>query len=362
MSKRNKRRFLLRAAGAAPGQMVVEPDAARSRLHFMGYGPEALTERDLASASELPALLGKHPVSWVNVNGLGDEAMLRSLADLFHVHPLALQDVASPHQRPKLDSYPEHDFVVLRMLSLSKEGELLSEQVGLFVGRNYVLTFQEREGGDAFGPVRERLRASAGRLRSLGADHLAYSLLDAVVSDYYPVLETLGEQLEALEEATLENPRPAALASVQAIKRNLIRVRRALWPVREALSTLGREGSPFMGGETRVYLRDLHDQTMQVMDLVETYRDLGSGLADLYLSSVSNRTNEVMKVLTIVSTTFIPLSFIAGVEGMNFDRASPFNLPELGLHYGYPLCLAVMASVAIGMISFFHRRGWIGQR
>ena len=268
-----------------------------------------------------------------------------------------VDDILAEHERAKVDSYESYDFVVIRMLDVTPA--LRTEQLSLVLGKKLVLTFQGEEGGDPFDPVRDRIRKAHGPLRGAGPDLLTHALLDSVVDTYFPVLERYGEKLEDLEAAIVDRPTNAVLAQVHKVKRELLRVRRAVWPLREALSTLGRAETPFVKPETRVYLRDLHDQTIQVIDLVETYRDLGSGLTDLYLSSVSNRLNEIMKVLTIISTIFIPLSFIAGVYGMNFDRASPYNLPELGWRYGYLACLALMGFMALGMVVYFWRKGWL---
>jgi magnesium transporter len=363
MSKPQKTRRSLAPSplNTEAGTLSIEPGQTQSKVTVIAYGPDALVEKQLGDISELVAACGTSPVVWINVDGLGDEKVLRALGERFHIHPLALEDVAHPRQRAKVDSYPQHDFMIVRMLTVDTKGgdRLGSEQVGLFLGSTYVLTFQERPDGDAFDPVRERLRHSKGRLRAQGPDALAVALLDAVIDDYFPVLEHYGDLLEDLEEEILGHWSARTLARLNACKRELLKVRRSVWPLRDALATLGREESAFLKADSRPYLRDLHDHTVQVMDLVETYRDLGSGMVDLYLSSSSNRLSEVMKVLTIISTIFIPLSFIAGLYGMNFDRASPFNMPELSWQYGYPMALGMMATVALGLTIFFYRKGWL---
>ena len=330
-----------------------------SKLRMMAYGPDQLVERegaDLPSLGELPEL----PVLWIDVDGTGDGTAVRQIAERFGLHPLVVDDILAEHERAKVDSYETYDFLVIRMLDVAPK--LRTEQLSLVLGQKLVLTFQGEEGGDPFDPVRERIRKAHGPLRAAGPDLLTHALLDAVVDAYFPVLESYGERLEDLEQEVVDRPTNKLLADVHKVKRELLRVRRAVWPLREALSTLGRAEGSFVKPETRVYLRDLHDQTVQVMDLIETYRDLGSGLTDLYLSSVSNRLNEVMKVLTIISTIFIPLSFIAGLYGMNFDRAQPLNMPELGWRYGYLASLALMGFVALTMVGYFWRKGWLAPK
>jgi magnesium transporter len=237
---------------------------------------------------------------------------------------------------------------------------LESEQISIFVGKNFVLTFQERE-GDCFEPVRERIRAGRGRIRKEGPDYLTYAIIDAVVDNYFPILEHYGERIEGLEAEVITSTTDETIAKIHDIKRDLLSLRRAIWPKREALSALSREPQPVFSDETRVYLRDCYDHTVQLMDMVETYRELASGLMDVYLTSVSNRMNEVMKVLTIIATIFIPLGFVAGVYGMNFNQeTSAFNMPELGWKYGYLYCLGLMAVIAAGLLVYFRRKGWLG--
>lgn len=331
---------------------------AETRIQLLAYGPDRVEERELQSAADLQALPDL-PVTWLNVDGSHDAELVRQIAERFSLHPLAVEDVLTHHERAKVDTYEKYDFIVIRMLEL--DGKVSTEQLSMFLSERVVLTFQEEPGGDPFGPVRDRIRRKVGPLRTSGPDLLAYALLDAVVDSYFPILESYGDKLEDLEDEAVECPTTRTLSKVHEVKRDLQRIRRAVWPLREALSNLGRQETPFIRSETRIYLRDLHDQTIQVMDLIETYRDLGSGLTDLYLSSVSNRLNEIMKVLTIISTIFIPLSFIAGVYGMNFDHEkSRLNMPELHWEYGYLYSLALMALVAGMMLLYFVRKGWLG--
>ncbi len=324
----------------------------------MAYGPEEWTERDVTDPQAVREFLGKWPVTWVNVYGLGDARILSELAQIFSLHPLALEDVVNLHQRAKVEQYATHQFIVAQMVSLAEHVD--TEQLSLFLGHGFVLTFEERT-GDCLGAVRERIRAGTGHVRAAGADYLTYAILDAVIDAYFPALERYGEHLEALEDDVIARPDNHAISRIRAIKHDLLVLRRAIWPQRDALNSLFRDAAPMITEDTRIYLRDCYDHVIRIMDLLETYRELATGLMDVYLSSVSNRMNEVMKVLTIIATIFIPLSFIAGVYGMNFNpERSPYNMPELAWRYGYPFALALMAAVAIGLLFFFRRRGWLG--
>ena len=296
---------------------------------------------------------GKQRVLWLDVDGLGDVDTIRRVGELFGLHKLELEDVVNVHQRAKIDAYGEHLFVVARMIE--RGTQLDTEQLSLFLGRDFVLTFQERP-GDGFGPVRERLRQAKGALRQAGPDYLAYALLDAAVDEYFPVLEALGERIELLEDAITLKPCPEHLRELHCVKRDLLTLRRAVWPLREALNQLQRDDGGLVQRETRPYLNDLYDHTVQLMDLVETYREIASGLLEVYLSSMSHRLNEVMKVLTVLATIFIPLTFLSSIWGMNFD-----DMPELHWRYGYPAALALMFCVAIVLLVAFRRRGWIGR-
>jgi magnesium transporter len=282
---------------------------------------------------------------------------LQALGARFGLHPLTLEDVVNSGQRPKLENYDDHLFIVMRVIHSA--AAVAGEQVSMYLGRSWVLTFEEIP-EDAFDLVRERLRRGKGQIRSAGADYLAYSIVDAAVDHFFPVLETLGERIEALEEELVEDPDRRTLEKIHQLKRELLLIRRAAWPQREVISSLGRQESDLVHRETRVFLRDCYDHTIQIMDIVETYRDLASGMMDLYLSSVSHRTNEVMKVLTVIASIFIPLTFIAGIYGMNFNtKASPLNMPELNWYWGYPALWLVVIGLAAGMIVYFRRKRWI---
>lgn len=346
--------------GASPGTLIADPAAVQPVLRLIGYGPDQLEEREIAAVEELRPLIGKWSVTWINVDGLADVALIEGIGELYGLHRLALEDVVNVHQNPKVEDYEDHAFIVTRMI----RGGLppVTEQVAMFLGDDFLLTFHERP-GDCFDPVRERIRRHRGHIRERKADYLAYALLDAVIDGYFPVLEACGERLEDLEDRVLDQPSGEHGAEIHDIKRDLLTLRRAIWPQREMINALTRDALAQVSDLTRVYLRDCYDHTIQLLDFVETYREIASGLVDLYLSSVSARMNEVMKLLTIIATIFIPLSFIAGLYGMNFDtRISPWNMPELSWHWGYPFALGLMALVALGLLLFFRRRGWIGRR
>ncbi|MBI2568609.1 MAG: magnesium/cobalt transporter CorA [Candidatus Schekmanbacteria bacterium] len=347
------------APGQSPGTLIIDVDAPRPALHVIAYDQRELVERDVSALDEIPPLLAAFPVVWLNIDGFGDLTVLRRLGEMFNLHRLALEDVVSVHQRPKAEAYGELLFTVLPMPSSTEP--LTTEQVSLFLGRSFVLTFQEEERpGDVFSPVRDRLRRGVGTLRSAGPGYLAYALVDALIDSYFPVLEGFGERLEALEEEVLTSGDASSVRRIHAARHDLLALRRAVWPLREVLTEIQRQDNSPFDAETRLHLRDCHDHVVQILDFVETYREVVSGLLEIYMTSVSNRMNEIMKVLTIISTLFMPLSFIAGVYGMNFDReTSPWNMPELGWYLGYPLALGLMLGVALALLAFFRHRKWL---
>jgi magnesium transporter len=356
-SHHRRRRRLHTKPGLAPGTIEVDPQAPKPKLRVIAYGPEGVEEAELAGVDEVSAYQERHRVMWLNVDGLGDADVIQAIGRHFDLHPLALEDVVSTHQRAKVDDYDDRLYIVARMLTSLGSAE--TEQLSLFLGDGFVVSFQERV-GDCFEPVRERIRRGRTRIRTSGSDYLAYALVDAVVDAYFPVLEGFGDRLEALEDEVLSHPITNTLAKIHAEKRRLQGLRRAVWPLRDALSVLLRDTGALISEETLVFLRDCYDHVVRSVDLVETYRELASGLTDLYLSSVSNRMNEVMKVLTVVATIFIPLTFVAGIYGMNFDpEVSPWNMPELKWAWGYPACMALMTAIGLAMVAFFYRRGWL---
>jgi len=350
----SQRRIHKRAPpGSKPGTLIADPQAPKPVLRAFGWGPTGSEELAETRVADIQALRTRQPLVWVNVDGLGDAKVVRELGEVFGLHPLALEDVLNTHQRPKVDEFPGQTYVVARMLEAAG-GVLETDQLSLFFGAGWVVTFQERV-GDSFDPLRARLRAHEPELCGRGADYLAYALLDAVVDGYFPVLEQLGERVEELENEALGRPGQPTLYGIHELKGDLLLVRRAVWPLREAVLGLARQERPALTADTRLHLNDCYDHTVQVMDLLENYREIASSLVEIYLSSISNRLNEVLKVLTIITTIFIPLSFIAGVYGMNFD-----NMPETKARYGYPLTLLAMGLVALGLVFYFRRKGWIG--
>jgi len=340
--------------GARPGTLVINDHAPKPVIRVFEYKPDSVKEHELSEVAQLRGLLHEDSVSWIDVQGLGDEDVLRSIAKVFDLHPLALEDVVNVPQRPKVEDYEKHLLFITRMVILDDAYTVEAEQVSVFIGPRFVLTFQERH-GDVLDPVRARLRQGKGPIRRSGADYLAYAIIDTVVDGYYPILESLGEVLESMEDDIIERPRRSLLQKIHQIKRELLAIRRAIWPQREAINALIRDDNALISDTVRVYLRDVYDHCVQIIDVVETYRELAGGLMDIYLSSVSNRMNEVMKVLTIMASIFIPLTFMAGVYGMNFE-----NMPELRVRWAYPILIAAMVAVAAVMVVYFRRKGWIG--
>ncbi len=350
--------------GAAPGTLDA-PERYRGqpvRISRMTFSPDEVSEIEAKSVEECLDFPPRPGVVWINVEGLGQPDVIARIGERFGLHSLALEDVLDVHHRPKVEAYADHYFVVTRMVRLKTNAEcgmgdaewgIEEEQVSIFFGPSFVITFQERADGDVFGPLRERIRHARGRIRSAGADYLAYSILDSLVDALFPVLETLGERVEQLEDEVIERPSQKVVPKVHALRRDLLGLRRTLWPLREALVVLQREESPFVTPETRIFLRDCHDHAVQALELVETHRETAASLMEVYLSAQNQRLNEVMKVLTVMGTLFIPLTFIASIYGMNFQ-----HMPELGWRYGYPAALGLMALVAGGLLAFFKRRGW----
>lgn len=355
-SRRNRRRRV--PPGAAPGTLVADPDALRPVIRVLAYGPGVLEEAEITDLDVLPSYLSRHAVTWIDVSGLGDVEVIRRLGKIFALHGLAQEDVVNVHQRPKVEEYESNAYIVTRMVRPGPTIE--TEQLSIFLGSNYVLTFQERH-GNGLEAIRERVRRDRGVIRSQGPDYLAYALIDTAVDAFFPVLEQMGERIEDLEQTVIARPVPSVFAEIQAVKRDLLLLRRAIWSQRDMTNALIREAMPYVLPKTRIFVRDCYDHTVQLIDSLETYRELATGLVEIYMSGIGNRLNEIMKVLAIIATIFIPLSFIAGVYGMNFDpKASPWNMPELGWAYGYPFALALMFLVAAGLVYFFWRRGWIG--
>jgi len=342
--------------GAPPGGLVHSGPqrVEKVRLRLFEYDEGQLTERDVEEVEEALPIRDKLPVGWLNVDGLHDEEVLRKLRDHFDIHPLAMEDVVTLGQRAKMEEYDGYLFFVLPMLSFSEETLTVhEEQLSLILGPTWVLTFQERV-GDVFEPVRERLRTAYGRIRQRGPDYLAYALMDAVVDRYFLILEKLGDVAEDLDLLVMEDPAQEVLHRINHLKRELLLTRKSVWPMREALSAFARTESLLVTDQTQVFVRDVYDHAVQIIDTVETLRDLAAGMTDLYLSSLGQKTNEVMKVLTIMASIFIPLTFLAGVYGMNFEF-----MPELHLRWAYPTLWAIMIVLAGVMTYFFKKKGWM---
>ena len=347
------------AVGASPGAYHIPEGAHKPQIHAVSYSADFFDETTLETPAEAHALLRDDRVTWIDVRGLGDGQVLEQFAELFGLHRLAIADVANVGQRPKVEEYADVLFIVLRMVNLEESGEVAWEQVSLFLSESFVLTFQERP-SDCLDPLRRRLREGKKTLRSSGADYLACMVVDSIVDGYFPVLEDFGELLEELENDVLINPQPGVLREVYGIKRALMTFRRAAWPLRDTLNQLLRDQHLLITETSSPYLRDATDHVMQVVDVIETYRELSGSLVDIYLSSISNRTNDVMRVLTVIATIFIPLTFVAGIYGMNFDTELPWNLPELGWRYGYVIFWVVCLLLGGGLLVMFRRLGWLG--
>ena len=341
-------------AGSRPGAFEVPTDAHPTAIRAFLYEPGRCEERSVTSAGELQEVVRDERISWIDVEGLGDGAILRWLRDALEVHPLAVADIANTGQRPKFEDYGERDLIVAQAVGTDDEEGLTIDQVSLIVGPRFVVSVLERPLA-VFDPVRERVRSGSALICRMEADFLAYALIDAVVDGFFPVLEELGEVLNDLEEEITGRRSPRSMRHLHAARRTLLALHRIMYRQRDALGTMLRSDQAPFSQPVLVYLRDAHDHAVQVLDMIESYREMAVGLTDIYLSSVSNRMNEVMQTLTIVSTIFIPLSFIAGVYGMNFD-----NMPELHWRWGYFAALSVMAVVGLGLVAWFWRRGWIG--
>lgn len=319
----------------------------------INYGETHLDERVCARPEDLQGFTLRPAVTWISVDGVCDGDLIQAIGGALGIHPLTQEDIMNIRQRPKLEDYGDYLYVAVRMLSPDGDGEFRSEQVSLVLGADYVVSFQEQPGG-AFERIREHLRAGVGRFRIEGAGYLFYTLLDAIVDDYFVVIEMFGERIEVIEDAVVAEPGPEILQSIYALRRSLITLRRSAWPLRDVVAGLERGDSPLIPGSTLVYLRDVYDHTIQVAETAETYREMMSGVLDIYLSSQSNRTNEIMKVLTIIATIFIPLTFITGFYGMNFVRASDLAHPG-----GYPSVFALMIAATGIMVLYFRKKGWI---
>ncbi len=354
MSKLTKKRSV--KTGLPPGSLVYVGDkkAEEANISVIEYDENLFNERSLSKVSECFTFKNKSAVTWVDVDLVHQVDIIEKIGHCHGFHPLVLEDILNTDQRPKMEDFGDYIYVVLRILLCNGSNDgVISEQVSIILGPNYVISFQERELG-FFTALRERLKAGKGRIRKLGADYLAYALLDTIVDNYFVVLEKLGERIEDLEEQLVAAPTPAVLQAIHKLKRDMIFMRKSVWPLREVIAALARGDSTLIDEPTRIYLRDVYDHTIQVIDTMETFRDMISGMLDIYLSSVSNRLNEVMKVLTIIATIFIPLTFIVGVYGMNFEY-----MPELEWRWSYPAVMLVMLVIGLFMVAFFRKKKWL---
>ncbi len=347
--------------GTIPGTIIVDENSEQPNIFLIDYNQTGLIHKQISYPEECIQYLDTNSVSWVDVQGLGNKDILQRLGQSFDLHPLILEDIVNMVERPKMEDYEDQLVIIAHMVvPNNNNGSFYSEQVSLVLGKYYVLTVQEEPEHDCFDGVRTRIDKSKGIIRRQGSDYLAYALLDAIIDGFFPVLELYGERIDDLEEEVIINPSQKTLQKIYQIRRELLQLRRAIWPQRDAINSLIRDGSELISPDVRVYLRDCYDHTVQLIDILETYRELVAGLMDVYLSAVSNKMNEIMKLLTVVSSIFIPLTFIAGVYGMNFNtEKSPHNMPELNWYWGYPLCLGLMLLVAVILLYLFWRRGWL---
>lgn len=342
--------------GLPPGTLihVGEKKVEKTKITIIDYDAEHLEEKVAKTVDECFSFKDKPTVTWINIDGIHEIEIIEKIGNHFDLHPLILEDIVHTEQRPKMEDFEHYIYVVLRLLTFDEiENEINAEQISIILGSNFIISFQEME-GDVFDHVRDRIRNSKGRIRKMGADYLAYALLDAIVDNYFVILEKLGEKIESIEEELVTNPRPETLQTIHELKREMIFLRKSVWPLREVVNSMERGESSLIQDSTTIYLRDVYDHTIQVIDTIETFRDMLSGMLDIYLSSVSNKMNEVMKVLTIIATIFIPLTFIAGNYGMNFEY-----MPELGWRWSYPVYWMVVLTVAAFMVMYFKRKKWL---
>ena len=344
-------------AGLPPGSLVHigEKKGDRTKVAILDYDEAHVQEKEVETIEECFIFKDQPTVTWIDVDRIDHVETIEKLGECYGLHPLVLEDILNTDQRPKMEEYDSYSFIVLKMLYYrDQSGQVDAEQVSLILGKNFVLSFQEGKEGDVFGPLRDRIRSGKGRIRKMGADYLAYAMIDAIVDHYFIILEKLGERIESLEEALVAQPTTGTLKEIHSLKREMIFLRKAVWPLREVISSLTRGESPLIQESTRIYLRDVYDHTIQVIDTIETFRDIVSGMLDIYLSSVSNRLNAVMKVLTIIATVFMPLTFLAGVYGMNFK-----HMPELEWTWGYPALWLVMIAIGVVMLVYFRKKKWL---
>ena len=351
-----------KSASLSPGTLVHigEERTEKVKISIIDYNEDSFKERQGVKVEECFPFKDTPTVTWINVDGIHQLDIIEKLGKQFDIHPLVLEDIVNTSQRPKMEDFESYIFIVLKMLYIDrKDSEIKSEQVSLVLGSNFVISFQEKE-GDVFNSIRERIRNAKGRIRKMASDYLVYSLMDAIVDNYFVILERIGERIEGMEDELVNNPVPKTLQAIHNLKRDAIFLRKSVWPLREVINSMEREESPLIQKSTDIFLRDLYDHTIQVIDTIETSRDMVSGMLDIYLSSISNRMNEVMKVLTIIATIFIPITFVAGIYGMNFNpEISRWNMPELNWRFGYLFACGVMLLMVLTMVLYFKRKKWL---
>jgi len=346
----------MKKAGLPPGTLVQTVETREQAVHitYMDYDERTFQEKQGVQIEECFPFKDTATITWINIDGIDDIPLIEKVGKAFDLHPLILEDIVTVGQRPKFDMYDKYAYIVLKMLTYNYSTHTIgSEQMSIVFSPTYVISFQE-DVGDIFNPIRDRIRFAKGKVRKMGADYLAYSLIDAIVDSYFGILEKIGERIEGLEDELLANPSEDVLRQMHALKREMMALRRSVWPMRELLGAMQRDESPLISSQTHVYLRDVYDHTIQIIDTIEGFRDIVAGMLDIYLSSISNRTNAIMKVLTMIATIFIPLTFVSGVYGMNFK-----HMPEIESYWGYPAVLLLMASVAGVMLYYFRKKKWL---
>jgi magnesium transporter len=340
--------------GSEPGTLIIEPDAKPSRIVLIDYDDKQAVRKVDITPNACAPYIGTNTVSWMDIQGLGSEMVLKQVGEIFNLHPLLLEDVVNVPQRPKLEDYNNQLLLISHMVRLKEdESGFDTEQVSFVLGKRYLLTFQEEELQDCFEMVRDRIRTSQGRVRQSGSDYLTYLLLDSIIDGYFPVVEHYEDRIEVLEDAIISNPDRQTMEEIYDIRRELLALRRLIWPMRNVLSLLMRDHQGIINDDVQIYFRDSYDHIIQILEIIEAYRELATSLMDVYMSTMGNKLNEIMKFLTVISTIFIPLTFIVGVYGMNFE-----NMPELKGQWSYYIVWLVMLAVAGGLIFYFWRKGW----
>ncbi|MCK5216222.1 MAG: magnesium/cobalt transporter CorA [Methanosarcinales archaeon] len=354
MSKISRKRS--EKVGLPPGTIVHigERKAQKHRITIIDYDETQFQERELETIEESFPFKDTSTITWINIDGLHQLEIIERIGKHFNIHPLILEDIANTEQRPKMEDFDDYLFLILKMICFEeKDKRIKVDQVGLILGPNFVISFQE-EKGNVFDPVKQRIISGKGRIRTRGADYLAYALIDVIVDGYFLIIERIGDQIEDLEEDLLDGPRPETMQDIHSLKREMLQFRKSVWPLQEIIRRLERGESDMFNESTEIYLKDVHDHTIHVIDTIEIFNDMLSGLLDLYISSISNKINQIMKVLTIIATIFIPLTFIAGVYGMNFKY-----MPELDWRYGYPMVLLVMFIIGVGIMIYVRKKRWL---